>query len=70
MKTYYFQIRCALEWEQTPAEAYNFDRRIDAVKFARLMADTHEKEVRMTDNERLFQGSYFRPSFTSNLTYK
>lgn len=63
METYYFQISSVmkLDWTRVPAIKAQFEHRADACDLARNLADSNGFEVRMTDNEKLLQGSYFSP---------
>ncbi len=60
---YYFQLAeknpVSENWEQIKAHEYNFDKREDAVSFAKYMAALFCTKVRLTDNSKLLQGTYF-----------
>lgn len=63
MKTYYFQLKTSGKtWEETPV---HLEEEIADLKYAanaaKMLAQTYNTEVRMTDNKELLGGSYFRP---------
>lgn len=62
--TYYFQLSTGRDrkWEEIKPFEKDFDLRSDAVSFAKGLARKAGYEVRMTDNVRLLQGSYFSPN--------
>jgi len=62
MKTYYYQIKQdGKEWDQIPAFPGDYPTREKAIEMAKSTAKTFNQEVRLTDNAKLLQGSYFRP---------
>jgi hypothetical protein len=64
MKTekFFFQIRTTYKgWDETAAFDAVFSTREQAVEMAKKTAALWGAEVRMTDNEKLLQGSYFSP---------
>lgn len=63
--TYYYQIeKEGVAWERTPFFIARYKRRGDAVRLAKEIAEKNNRKVRMTDNDKLLQGSYFHPSIT------
>lgn len=64
MEKYYFQTQTKerSDWDTIPPTSGEFSKREDACTFARNLAVTQGSEVRMTDNEKLLQGSYFSPN--------
>lgn len=64
MQTYYFQIYYPDKaWEDIKATERQCINRAAAVEWAYYLSGlNHGYTVRMTDNPRLFQGSYFKAS--------
>lgn len=61
-RTFYFQIeQHNTNWEDTLVFEFLFPDKSAAGKAAKLLAKTHNKLVRMTDNPQLVMGNYYRP---------
>ncbi len=66
MLKFYFQIKKnvnddeTFEWDQIPANDIEFKNRNEAIRFAENLVKLFKTEVRMTENQRLSSGSYFR----------
>ncbi len=60
---YYFQIKeTGKFWEQISPIARTCKSRMEAIKHAKRLSRISGMEVRMSDNEKLFSGTYIKES--------
>lgn len=58
---FYIQIKFVdLDWDDIRAEEFEFDNKDLAIKHAKYLSSIFKKEVRLTDNQRLLNGLYFK----------